>query len=117
MPTKRKRSGDRLPVPVEVEVIERRISMARGYKVMLDSDLAELYQVETRVLVQAIKRNLNRFPADFMFRLSKEETEALRVHGAWRVDARLGAEERTRGQDGNLHRASFCEAARGAVHE
>ena len=78
MPTSRKTNGDRLPVPVEVEVIERRISMARGYKVMLDSDLAYLYQVETRVLVQAIKRNLKRFPADFMFRLSREEAEAMR---------------------------------------
>jgi hypothetical protein len=78
MPVKRKTTGDRLPFPVEVEVIERRISLARGHKVMLDSDLADLYQVETRVLVQAIKRNLSRFPADFMFRLSKEETEAMR---------------------------------------
>jgi hypothetical protein len=45
---------------------------------MVDSDLAELYQVETRVLVQAIKRNLNRFPADFMFQLSRAETAAMR---------------------------------------
>src|SRR5271170_3940059 len=78
MPTSRKTNGDRLPVPVEVEVIERRISMARGFKVMVDSDLAALYQVETRVLIQAIKRNLKRFPPDFMFRLSREEAEALR---------------------------------------
>jgi len=78
MPTKRKTGGDRLPVPIEVEVIERRISMARGFKVMVDSDLADLYQVETRVLIQAIKRNANRFPADFMFRLSMEEAEAMR---------------------------------------
>ena len=78
MPVRRKTTGDRLPVPVEVEVIERRISLARGHKVMLDSDLADLYQVETRVLIQAIKRNINRFPADFMFRLSKDETDAMR---------------------------------------
>jgi hypothetical protein len=76
MPTKRRTGGDRALVPVQV--VERRIAMARGHKVMVDSDLAELYQVETRVLVQAIKRNSNRFPADFMFQLSKEETAAMR---------------------------------------
>jgi hypothetical protein len=76
MPTRRTTSKDRALIPVEI--IERRIAMARGHKVMVDSDLAELYQVETRVLVQAIKRNLNRFPADFMFQLSREETAAMR---------------------------------------
>lgn len=76
MPTRRITSGERLPVPAEV--IEQRIAIARGYKVMLDSDLAALYQVETRVLIQAIKRNKNRFPADFMFQLSKEEAAAMR---------------------------------------
>ncbi len=63
--------ADRLPVPVEV--IERRIYVIRGQKVMLSPDLANLYQVETRVLVQAVKRNLDRFPADFMFQLTDEE--------------------------------------------
>jgi hypothetical protein len=53
--------------------IERRILFLRGEKVMLDSDLAELYGVEVKVLNQAVKRNLERFPEDFMFRLSKEE--------------------------------------------
>jgi hypothetical protein len=76
MPAKRRINRDRALVPVEV--VERRIAMARGYKVMVDSDLAELYQVETRVLVQAIKRNLNRFPSDFMFQLSREEAAAMR---------------------------------------
>jgi hypothetical protein len=76
MPAKRKTSGDRALVPVEV--VERRIALACGHKVMVDSDLAELYQVETRVLVQAIKRNLNRFPSDFMFQLSRAETAAMR---------------------------------------
>ena len=50
----------------------------RKQKVMLDADLAELYGVETRVLVQAVKRNLGRFPEDFMFQLSKEEADFLR---------------------------------------
>lgn len=52
--------------------------MLRGHKVMLDADLATLYEVETRALVQAVKRNLERFPQDFMFQLGAEEVEALR---------------------------------------
>jgi len=58
---------------VPVEVIEGRILSLRGHKVMLDRDLAELYGVETRVLNQAVKRNRERFPEDFMFPLSREE--------------------------------------------
>jgi hypothetical protein len=54
--------------------IERRILLLRGQKVMLDFDLAELYEVEARSLNQAVKRNIERFPGDFMFQLSKEET-------------------------------------------
>lgn len=57
------------------ERIERSILLVRGQKVLLDADLAEMYDVETRVLVQAVKRNLDRFPDDFMFQLSKEELE------------------------------------------
>jgi hypothetical protein len=56
---------DQLPVPVGL--VERRIYLIRGQKVMLDSDLAELYQVETRALIQAVKRNMDRFPEDFTF--------------------------------------------------
>jgi len=62
------------------EHIERRILLIRGQKVMLDYDLAELYGVETRVLVQAVKRNLSRFPDDFMFQLTRDELEAWRSH-------------------------------------
>lgn len=58
---------------VAVEVIERKIFIIRGYRVMLDRDLAELYGVETRVLNQAVRRNIDRFPNDFMFALSREE--------------------------------------------
>jgi ORF6N domain len=57
--------------------VERRIVSIRGIHVMLDVDLAALYRVETRVLVQAVKRNPRRFPADFMFQLSREEFRAL----------------------------------------
>jgi len=58
--------------------IERHILLIRGEKVMLDADLAALYEVETRVLTQAVRRNIERFPADFMFQLSKEEFDHLR---------------------------------------
>lgn len=60
------------------ELVSERIHYLRGQKVMLDSDLAYLYHVETRALVQAVKRNPNRFPSDFMFQLSGEEWDALR---------------------------------------
>ena len=59
-------------------VIQSRILVLREQRVMLDADLAQLYGVETRVLVQSVKRNLARFPADFMFQLSAEEFAALR---------------------------------------
>ena len=60
---------------IPVEIIERKIYLIRGHKVMLDRDLAELYEVETRVLNQAVKRNLSRFPEDFMFQLTHAEME------------------------------------------
>jgi hypothetical protein len=60
---------------IPVELIERKIYLIRGHKVMLDSDLAKLYQVPTKVLNQAVRRNLSRFPDDFMFQLRKEEFE------------------------------------------
>lgn len=63
---------------IPTEQIERLILLIRGHKVMLDTDLAVLYGVETRVLVQAVKRNSNRFPTDFMFQLSDEEADLLR---------------------------------------
>lgn len=63
---------------IPAQLIERRIYLIRGEKVMLDEDLAELYQVETKMLNRAVKRNLDRFPQDFMFELSKEEHESLR---------------------------------------
>lgn len=56
-----------------IEMIENKIYLIRGHKVMLDSDLAQLYGVKTFVLNQAVKRNRERFPGDFMFSLSKEE--------------------------------------------
>ena len=58
---------------IPVERIERAIYLIRGHKVMLDRDLAVLYGVETRVLNQAVTRNIRRFPSDFMFELTREE--------------------------------------------
>lgn len=58
---------------LEVEQVQRRIYLIRGQKVMLDRDLAQLYGVETRVLNQAVKRNSERFPEDFMFHLTRKE--------------------------------------------
>ena len=58
---------------MDLQIIQNKIFQIRGYKVMLDFHLAELYQVETRALKQAVKRNMNRFPPDFAFPLEKEE--------------------------------------------
>ena len=63
---------------VAPESVTQRILLIRGHKVLLDADLALLYSVETRALVQAVKRNVRRFPADFMFQLTEEEWLALR---------------------------------------
>jgi hypothetical protein len=60
-------------LPIPVERIEKAILLVRGQKVLLDRDLAVLYGVETRVLNQAVRRNNNRFPPDFMFELTREE--------------------------------------------
>ena len=59
--------------PVSAPVVEKRILVVRGRQVLLDEDLADLYGVETRALVQQVRRNEKRFPADFMFQLSAEE--------------------------------------------
>ena len=71
MVNKLNRRAARLPVPVEL--IERRIYVIRGQKVMLDADLAEFYLAPTKAFNQAVKRKLDRFPEDFMFRLTVEE--------------------------------------------
>jgi len=73
-------------VLVLTERIERAILLIRGQKVMLDEDLARLYEVETRILTQAVKRNLSRFPEDFMFQLTPAEWKNLRsqfVTSSW----------------------------------
>ena len=64
--------------PVPFDQIRDRIVVLRGYRVMLSNDLAELYGVEAKVLVQAVKRNLARFPDDFLFQLTSDEWRRLR---------------------------------------
>ena len=66
-----------MPDIISVEAIAGKIFLNRGMKVMLDADLAELYGVTTKALNQAVTRNEQRFPSDFMFRLTKEEKQEL----------------------------------------
>lgn len=63
---------------MNLEIIENRIIELRGHKVMLDFHLADLYEIETKILKQAVRRNPNRFPPDFMFELTQNEFESLR---------------------------------------
>lgn len=63
---------------IPVDRLENSILLIRGQKVLLDSELARLYQVETKVLMQAVRRNIDRFPEDFMFQLTREEAETPR---------------------------------------
>ena len=72
MPKKKARSL------IPAERIEQSILLIRGHKVLLDSDLAQLYRVETKTLVRAMKRNIDRFPDDFMFQLTNKELEKWR---------------------------------------
>ncbi len=73
-------------IAIADEVIEGKIYLIRGRKVLIDSDLAELYGVQTKVLLQAVKRNATRFPSDFMYQLTKQEIIILRsqiVTSSW----------------------------------
>jgi phage regulator Rha-like protein len=93
-------------VVVPVERIERAIFSIRGEKVMLDSDLAELYGVETRALNQAVKRNASRFPKDFMFQLTAEEAETIRLSRSQIVILKRG---------GNIKYLPFAFTEHGAL--
>jgi len=71
---------------IPIERITSKIYLIRGIKVMMDRDLAELYRVETKVLKQAVRRNIDRFPDDFMFELTRDEFDNLRsqfVTSSW----------------------------------
>ena len=71
-----------MPNLIPQEIIENKIYLIKGCKVMLDSDLANLYHVSTSRLNEQVKRNKKRFPKDFMFQLSKKEASILRSHFA-----------------------------------
>jgi hypothetical protein len=96
---------------VVFEEIENKIYNIRGQRVMLDSDLAEIYGVETRVLKQAVRRNLHRFPADFMFEMTLEELRDLESLRSQLVT--LDVEESKRGKYGKY--APFVFTEHGAV--
>jgi hypothetical protein len=85
-PTGKKTSLELIAAPA----IEKRILVVRDRQVMLDEDLADLYGVETKRLIQQVKRNLKRFPEDFMFQLDRAEAEALRSQIATSNDGRGG---------------------------
>ena len=79
-------NGGTVTVAVPEERILQKILRIRGHRVILDQDLAILYEVETKTLVQSVKRNLKRFPDDFMFQLTREEFDILRsqsVTSSW----------------------------------
>ena len=67
---------------MELQIIQNKIYEIRGMRVMLDFDLAELYETETKRLKEAVRRNPDRFPPDFMFELDKKEWDILRTHFA-----------------------------------
>jgi hypothetical protein len=83
------------------ELIERKIYLVRGHKVMLDRDLAQLYGVATRTLNQAVKRNIRRFPEDFMFQLNFQDVAALR--------SQIVTLKKGRGQHGKYLPYAFTE--------
>ena len=62
-----------------IQSVQNRIYLIRGQRVILDKDIAFLYETETKVLNQAVNRNIKRFPLDFMFQLTKEEVDLLRI--------------------------------------
>ncbi len=74
----------------DIEVIKHRIYEVRGQRVMLDRDLAELYNVETRALNQAVRRNINRFPEDFMFVMTEDEMNAWKSQIVMSNSIRMG---------------------------
>ena len=82
--------GGKMKALIPVEMIEKKILLIRGHKVMLDSDLAMLYEVETFNLNKAVKRNIDRFPEDFMFQLTKEEAGSLRFQFGYQTEGRGG---------------------------
>ena len=118
MPPKKTANSANGQLPVPVELIQRRIYLDRGHKVMFDADLSGLYEVSTKALNQAVKRNTGRFPKDFMFRLTSQEAKAMNrsqivtgSHRARRGYALLSAQQRTRRTREYRHHASVRKAS------
>jgi len=113
--TKKKKKATTLAIPNAL--IERHIYLIREHKVMLDEDLAELYGVPTKRLNEQVSRNLNRFPDDFMFRLTREEIDSLRSQNATSNVGRGGRRSLPRAftEHGILMLSSFLRSER-AVH-
>ena len=89
------------------QIVDSRIVRVRGHRVMLDADLAALYGVPTKALVQAVKRNLARFPADFMFHITEQELRSLRSQIVTLDDA--SGETRGRGRHAKYLPYAFTE--------
>lgn len=107
MPTK---SEQKAAIAV-IENVEDKIYVIRGQRVMLDSDLAEVYQVETRVLKQAVRRNRHRFPDDFLFELTETEIEKLASSRSQSVTLNKSGSKR----GSNIKYAPFAFTEHGAV--
>ena len=106
MARKPKSPRDAEITPIPAERIERQIYLIRGEKVMLDSDLAALYQVPTFRLNEAVKRNAKRFPADFMFQLTAGEAESLTSQIAMSKFGRGGENRHSSGRHKAIRAAS-----------
>ena len=92
----------------ELVLVQDLIHEIRGQKVMLDFDLAKLYQIETKALKQAVRRNLDRFPSDFMFTLSQNEYNSLKIS----IRSQFVTLESGRGKFQYCNYARFCSCAR-----
>ncbi|MBQ7989033.1 MAG: ORF6N domain-containing protein [Bacteroidaceae bacterium] len=104
----------------DLEPIKRRIYEIRGRKIMLDADLAELYCVETRALNQAVKRNIERFPDDFMFPLTREEWETLKAnsqHTSILTSQNVILKKNGRGQHSKYPPLAFTRAQLDAISD
>ena len=96
-------------VTIPDSLIENSILLVRGHKVILDRELARLYGVSTRTLNQAVKRNLNRFPEDFMFQLTAEETTAWRQTTTERLRSQIVILKKSRGKHVKYRPYAFTE--------
>jgi len=100
---------------IPVDVIAQSIRVLRGQKVLLDADLAAIYEVETRALVQAVKRNIDRFPEDFMFQLTWEEAQNLRSQSVTLNDSRSRSQSVTLKRGANIKYQPYAFTEQGVA--